>query len=195
MINEIERAIKLLGDALCGVSLDVGEVNGVIKGLSKYVCLNDHRKMTIDDFNYVIENTVSSIKPCTQLCRERGFTYNTFYKNVKNNEEWNSRYLEAKREQANLIIEEVFNMYEEVNNQLYDKVDHGDAIEARAKNALVAFAKVKQDGLFKIAGFFQPQKYGNQIKVDHSGEVSRTIRIPSLKAEGSPSEVIDKVQG
>jgi hypothetical protein len=110
-----------------------------------------------------------------KICAKAPFpTRETFYRWIRENENFAAKYIEAKDLCADALAEEILEIADEAEND-FSVIETEKGKEYRANGAKLERAKIRIDARKWTASKLAPKKYGNNLKVEsdnkHTGEM------------------------
>lgn len=116
---------------------------------------NEEVEIRFKDALDLIATSKSSVK---KICKMLDFNENSFFVFLRMNDWAREQYLEAKKYQSYVFGEDVIDIMDDVSIQ---EDEYG---RMSVDGGIVNLAKTKMQGVFKLAGTFNPGIYGNKVK-------------------------------
>tara|TARA_R110000824_G_scaffold55742_3_gene153347 strand:- start:331 stop:750 length:420 start_codon:yes stop_codon:yes gene_type:complete len=123
-------------------------------------------KYSLELGDLICEQIATTNKGMATICKMFEIGYITHINWLRTHEEYLNNYVRAKKEQAQLLAEEIIEISDDRSNDLldgeYGKVGNSTAVQRD---------KLRSDNRKWIASKLLPKKYGDKIEVENTGEI------------------------
>ena len=110
--------------------------------------------------------------PLRELCREEGMpSFVAVYDWINADPDWNLRIARAREFGADALAEECLSIADNASNDWMDNHNPDDP-GYKINGEHVQRSKLRIETRLKLLAKWSPKKYGDQLKVEHSGEIA-----------------------
>ena len=130
-----------------------------------------------DDIAEQIIEWISLGQTLRDFCRQEGMpSYRAVYRWMAKNEEFASRFAQARELGQDFIAEECLEIADDASNDWMEKIDKdGMAVGWQLNGDHVQRSKLRIETRLKLLAKWNPKKYGDRVGVDHQGGVQLNV--------------------
>ena len=133
-------------------------------------------KYNLELGDLICEQIATTNNGMATICKMFEIGYITHINWLRTHEEYLNNYVRAKKEQAQLLAEEIIEISDDRSNDLiageYGMVGNSTAVQRD---------KLRSDSRKWIASKLLPKKYGDKIEVDNKGKIDNNLTVTIIR--------------